>query len=311
MKKYAVLYNPLAGNGTGRTETAALKKLLDGEVTFHDITCLTDRGAYETFLAADRERAVVISGGDGTLHSFANHTCGMDYENRILYFATGSGNDFLGDIGGQRGDFPVDVTEYLRGLPSVTVAGRTYRFLNNVGFGIDGYCCEEGDRIRADRAARGITKPINYTTVALKGMFVDFVPCGCTVTVDGEARHFERVWLAPTMNGRFYGGGMMIAPHQDRKAADGRVSVVIAHDLSKLKILTLFPSIFSGKHLKYTKHVTVLTGHEARVEFDRPCALQIDGETVPGVTSYTVSADPRRNLPLTQTKTADENYEKV
>ena len=34
----------------------------------------------------------------------------------------------------------------------------------------------------------------------------------------------------------------------------------------------------------------MLVGHEITVEFDRPCALQIDGETVLGVTSYTVKS---------------------
>ena len=31
------------------------------------------------------------------------------------------------------------------------------------------------------------------------------------------------------------------------------------------------------------------TGREVHVEFDRPTALQIDGETVTGVTEYTVT----------------------
>ena len=36
--------------------------------------------------------------------------------------------------------------------------------------------------------------------------------------------------------------------------------------------------------------VEVLTGHEITVKFDCPCALQIDGETVLGVTEYSVSS---------------------
>ena len=63
----------------------------------------------------------------------------------------------------------------------------------------------------------------------------------------------------------------------------------------KLKTLAVFPSIFKGEHVKHTEMVKVLTGHEIRVEFDRPAALQIDGETILGVTSYTVrSANEKR-----------------
>ena len=35
----------------------------------------------------------------------------------------------------------------------------------------------------------------------------------------------------------------------------------------------------------------VLTGHDIRVEFDRPTPPQIDGETVPDVTEYAVTGN--------------------
>ena len=62
---------------------------------------------------------------------------------------------------------------------------------------------------------------------------------------------------------------------------------MIFHGSGKLKTLMIFPSLFKGEHVKHTKHVDVLTGREITVEFDRPVALQIDGETVLGVSSYT------------------------
>ena len=33
----------------------------------------------------------------------------------------------------------------------------------------------------------------------------------------------------------------------------------------------------------------VLTGNEIKIEFDKPSALQIDGETILGVTEYTMT----------------------
>ena len=92
------------------------------------------------------------------------------------------------------------------------------------------------------------------------------------------------------MNGRFYGGGMMIAPAQDMLNGEHSLSVVLYYGASKLKTLMVFPSIFKGEHIKHPEMCTVLTGKEIRVEFDRPTALQIDGETVLGVTGYTVNA---------------------
>lgn len=52
----------------------------------------------------------------------------------------------------------------------------------------------------------------------------------------------------------------------------------------------IFPSIFKGKHIKNKNAVDILSGQEITVAYDRPTPLQIDGETVLGVTSYTVTA---------------------
>lgn len=106
------------------------------------------------------------------------------------------------------------------------------------------------------------------------------------MTVDGETRTFDHVWLAPAMKGRYYGGGMMIAPGQLRDAADGRLTVVVLHCRSKLKTLIAFPGIFKGEHVKRTEMVWQGQGHDIAVSFDRPCPLQIDGETVLNVTEY-------------------------
>ena len=90
------------------------------------------------------------------------------------------------------------------------------------------------------------------------------------------------------MKGRFYGGGMMVAPNQDRLS--GEVSVVVYHAKSRLKALMSFPSIFKGEHIKKEKMVSIYTGKEITVKFDHSCALQIDGETVLDVTEYKVVA---------------------
>ena len=50
----------------------------------------------------------------------------------------------------------------------------------------------------------------------------------------------------------------------------------------------VFPSIFKGEHIKKTKMVKVYEGHEITVVFNKPTALQIDGETVKNVLTYTV-----------------------
>ncbi len=69
--------------------------------------------------------------------------------------------------------------------------------------------------------------------------------------------------------------------------ADGKLSLMVFHGSGKIHTLMVFPSLFKGEHVKHEKIVTVLEGKEITVKFDQPTALQIDGETILGVTEYT------------------------
>ena len=91
------------------------------------------------------------------------------------------------------------------------------------------------------------------------------------------------------MNGRFYGGGIMPTPDQSRDNND-TLSLMLFHGSNKFKTLIIFPSIFKGTHVKHKECVTILKGKEITVEFDKPSALQVDGETFLNVTSYTAKA---------------------
>lgn len=281
MKNYCVLYNPLANNGRAEASARALDNILtDGEIRYVDIAALGS--FYDFFVSCDDDCIVILTGGDGTLHHFVNDTRGLNVKQKIYYYGAGSGNDFLHDLGKEHGAEPFDISEYIKDLPFVRVNGKEYCFINNVGYGIDGYACEKGDEIRAKT-----NKPINYTSIALKGLLYDFTPRNATVTIDGVTKEYKKVWLAPTMNGRYFGGGMMITPEQDRLSEDGKVSFAIAHDLSRARILPIFPEIFKGTHPRHTKYIEIVKGDEITVKFDKPCALQIDGETILGVTEYT------------------------
>lgn len=281
MANYKILYNPLSDNGKGEAEVKALHDKLEGnELSFENITEIDD--IKSVINALEKDDKLIICGGDGTLNHFLNDIDGMDVKNEVYFFATGSGNDFLLSVGVEKGNL-VSLNKFFGKLPTVTVNGKDYKFINGVGYGIDGYCCEVGDEMRENSSN---DKPINYTSIAIKGLLFHFKPVNAKVTVDGKTESFSRVWLAPTMFGRFYGGGMIPTPDQDRE--DGTVSTMVYHNCGKLKALMVFPNIFKGEHVKKEKIVKIYKGHEVTVEFDKPTALQIDGETIRNVTSYTV-----------------------
>jgi len=285
MTTYRILYNPLANNGKGLQTSEALRAMFpDDDLHFEDLTAIADYASYFADLSAGD--VVILCGGDGTLNRFINDTEGLTLNREILYYAAGSGNDFRHDVcAADEENKPFPLAKYICDLPTVTVKDKTYRFLNGIGYGIDGYCCEVGDAIRQNTP----DKAINYAGIAIKGLLFHYKPTNAKVTVDGETRTYKKVWLAPTMNGRYYGGGMEIAPAQDR-LGDGSLSVVVMHGSGKLKTLMVFPSIFKGEHISHKEMIDIRCGREITVEFDRPVALQIDGETILGVTSYTARA---------------------
>ena len=268
MKYY--LYNPLANNG--------IEPKLDDSI---DVINAKDLDFPEFFKKLKKDDEVVLIGGDGTVNHFINAMKGHEISNNVYLLGNGTGNDFLNDIGKTINE-EVLLNDYIKNLPVVKVNGQERYFINNMGFGIDGYCCEEADCIKAKTP----NVKINYTSIAIKGLLYKFKPCHAEITVDGNKYEYDNVWLAPTMKGRYYGGGMMVAPGQDRNS--GKITVVVYACRSKLKSLIVFPEIFEGKHVRHTDMVKVFTGNKVHVKFSRPCAAQIDGDTVLNVTEYDV-----------------------
>lgn len=285
--KFKVLYNPLSGNVKGEFVKTELDGVIDGEFEFIDVTTIADMHSFLENL--DDEHAIMLVGGDGTINRFINDAGELLGKHSVYYYAAGNGNDFWTDLGYKRGDPPICIDKYLVNLPVCEVNGKTYKFINGIGYGIDGYCCEVGDALKA------ANKKVNYTAIAIKGLLFHYKPCTATVIVDGVEHTFKKAWIAPTMNGRYYGGGMIPTPEQDRLNAERNVSICVMYGKGKITTLIAFPTIFKGEHVKKTKMVSILTGNEVTVKFPRPSALQVDGETVLNVTEYTVRTNVENN----------------
>ena len=278
--KYYVLYNPHSNNEKGHETVEETKKQLPEDTPFYDVTGINDYAKF--FESIPSDASVLLIGGDGTLNHFINDVSKLTFNTDIYYKAAGTGNDFLKDVKDSPNELGFyKINKYLEDLPTVYVKGKEYLFLNGIGYGIDGYCCEVGDKLRVES-----TKPVNYTSIAIKGLLFHYKPTKATITVDGKKHEFRNVWLAPTMNGRFYGGGMIPTPNQDRLAKPKTLSIMVYHCPNKLKALMIFPSIFKGEHVSHKDTVEVFTGKDITVEFDSPRALQVDGETILDVKKY-------------------------
>ena len=281
MQMKYLLFNPLANSNTC-TEIANDYKQKLGECDMKSVLGLDQRAFFGELTENDE---VFYLGGDGTINQLANDVDGVDIKAKIYYVPAGTGNDFFNDVKTSADQEYVLLNPYLKNLPTVYVNDVESKFVNGIGYGLDGMCCQIAD----DQIAKGKRK-INYTGIAIKLLLFTYSPKSAKVVIDGVERHYEKVWILPTMKGRFYGGGMMVAPGQDRLSADGKVTTVIFRCRSRLKVLMNFSKIFTGEHVNLTGLIDIIEGHDVLVEYDEPTALQIDGRTVRNVKSYRVKA---------------------
>ena len=222
---------------------------------------------------------VLLIGGDGTVNFFANLWFDVKVKGNWYIYSAGTGNDFLTDVEAEDGF--AKLNDYMVNLPKVTANGITKRFVNNVGFGVDGDVCIIADK-KKDKG-----KKIDYAKITIGLILFKFKKRKCTVKVDGKEYSFKNTFIAPVMNGRFYGGGIKSAPNQDRMG--DKVTLVIMTGKSRLLTLIRFTKTFTGEHTKYTKQVKLFEGKEIEVTFDKPCGLQYDGEVIKDVTTYKVT----------------------
>ncbi len=278
-----VFYNPMAHGGAGKEQAEAFANTLsDKDISYQNVLEIEDVHAYLDTVPVDAR--LILCGGDGTLTRLNWKLEGREIRQDLYFTSAGTGNDFMRDVQDKVVDGMIRINEYIRNLPLVYVNGEVRPFINGVGFGVDGYCCEVGDKLHAEG------KRVDYTGIAIKGLLGKFKPLTAEITVDGVTKTYKNVWIAPTMKGKYYGGGLMIAPDQDRGNPDGSVTSCVMFKKSRIGTLLVFAGVSKGKHVTHTEMFEMRVGHEIHVKFNRPCALQIDGETYLNVTEYTVRA---------------------
>lgn len=266
------LYNPKTKKNTGEK---IVDSLIEKWVENNNTECKKINSIdldLEAFLKGlDETDRIVISGGDGTLHFFANRTRGLTIKNDIYFLPSGTGNDFSNDIN-DFGNAPIN--KYLNDLPTCKFNDEDVVFINGCGLGLDGYVCYLVNN------AKKKGKSTFYKST-LKG-FLKYKKSDLKVYVDDKLYEFKGVYLASIMNGKYEGGGMMMAPNADR--LDDLIEICVIYHMSKLRLMLSFKSIYKGKHIKHKKAVTILQGKNIKIESIKGLYMQVDGEDYKDIT---------------------------
>lgn len=275
-----LLYNPLANNGKGDEAKKKALKDIGGQFPGMDDVDYSDVIFEDVIKLLQPGDNVVVLGGDGTLNFLINDIKNTGATNDISYYLYPAGleNDFVKDIQDKGINTKlVPLNKYIFDVPKVKFNNKEMLFLNSVGFGVDGQTYDEAETLKS----RG--KKINLNSIT-SSLLKKYEKTSATVTVDGEKKEYKDVYIAATMNGRFYTDGMKAAPEQNRLSHE--LSLVVIHDQIKGHGMKAISSIFKGMHTKFPEACEILKGEKITVTFDSPRAMSIDGELFENITSY-------------------------
>jgi diacylglycerol kinase (ATP) len=230
--------------------------------------------------------AILIFGGDGTIHRHLPALVRLQVP--VLIVPTGSGNDFARALNlrsaqdslrawqeFESGELQARAIDLGIILPSVS-RDRPHYFCGVAGCGLDSIAAK-----RANQMPRWLRSHGGYALAALP-ILAKLPKFRTQLTPVGDSKAVLSSAQIPTLltafaNTQFYGDGMRIAPEADFE--DGHLDICRIANLSPLKLLRVFPTVYFGRHLllpevEYSRVERVL------LETDPVMEIYADGEFV-------------------------------
>lgn len=283
------IVNPHSANGRTGRRWPEIKALFEAELGPVDFE-LTKGNFHAKYLTGkalyDGYQKIIAVGGDGTLNEVINGF--YDAEKRIApdavlgYFPSGTGEDFSQTLGIKQFSFPERVKRLAnRHHRKVDVGIATFRkedgtivtrrFINEASLG---FAANVAHKINNS------SKFFGSRTTFIMGLLRSLLFLKnqrMRIEIDGRGVHDGRCLITTLSNGKYFAGGMMIAP--DAVIDDGLFEVIIVGAMGRLEVLKNLPGIYQGKHLALAK-VKCVRGKVVRITSDEEVWIEMDGELV-------------------------------
>lgn len=226
---------------------------------------------YRLSISSGKFEKVVAIGGDGLVN-----LCLQEVAEQNIGFSVipaGTGNDFARAVGSHKKSvneiFNVvrsqDPTTIDLGLVTGAFGKRWYVQVLSTGF--DALVNNLANRINWPRGQ------MKYTLATLLTL-ARFKPIPYELIIDGK-QFKQDFMLLSVANGETYGGGMRICP--DASNSDGIFDILLVHPVSKIVLLSIFPKVFTGKHVPHPK-IDIIRGKKVQISAD--ASAFADGEFV-------------------------------
>ncbi|MEZ5470603.1 MAG: diacylglycerol kinase family lipid kinase [Marinicella sp.] len=295
MQKILIIFNPHAGSGRAQKYLPLIMDYLQQLCIDFDLL-ETKRSGHAQSLVQGSDlayyQAVIAAGGDGTLFEIINGLMSHQAGNRIPFgvIPVGTGNAFSRELGLMPTDWQKGIDIIAKKQIKAIDIGQaktntqSFYFLNIIGMGFV---------VNAGRTTLKIKKlgKSAYTFATLwETAKLKKHPIQLTMTLaDGTTNDIDDdLVFVEVANSRYTGTSFLIAP--DARIDDGLLDVIILKKISRPKILTLFPTIYSGKHVNY-KEVETHKVKSITIKTPQPMPLMPDGEFI-GETPVTIACLP-------------------
>lgn len=241
---FAIIVNPVSGGREGAQLVEQMKALIaEKGHTAHVFATECEGDATQKARQALEEgyTSVVSVGGDGTLSEVVQAVAGST---ATLYVVpTGTGNDFARAFGLPKK--PIDAfREQLQGervqIDCLTANGCP--FINVGGSGFDVEVLRKTEELKAVYPGE-----VAYRKAVL-AVLGSYQAIDAEISVDGGQVRREKATIIEMANGRYFGGGMLVAPGSDMQ--DGLMDVVIVGRVPSWGIPFLLPLFIKGWHVK-------------------------------------------------------------
>jgi diacylglycerol kinase (ATP) len=212
---------------------------------------------------------LVVAGGDGTMHQAAQGLAGSACALGVV--PLGTGNDLASTLGIPT-DFEAAVARALAGgIRRLDLA----RVEQTVCIGYAGVGFDSAVTRFANEQVKRLRGPLVYFYAVLHTLATFEAP-QMRVVHDGGT-FTGRAMFAVVANLPRFGGGMRIAPAA--LPDDGWLDLVIVRELSRLRLLAVFPKVYRGTHVGHPE-IQIVRTRRAEITLDREMTLYGGGEPV-------------------------------
>ena len=272
---WLIVVNEKAGKGKANSLSGRLEALLkDENLSYEIINKSTAEETYSelhTKIATGMFEKVIAVGGDGLVNLCLQEVAEQNIALSVI--PAGTGNDFARAVGAHK----KSVTEIFNTVRNHEPTGIDLGLVTGE-FGKRWYVqvLSTGFDALVNGLANRITWPRGQMKYTLATIFTlaRFKPIAYEVTID-DKQFNQNFMLLSVANGETYGGGMRICPNASN--SDGIFDILLVHPVSKLVLLTIFPKVFTGKHIPHPK-IEIIRGR--KVEISANASSFADGEFV-------------------------------